>query len=232
LRDEMRDQAVNLARAEEAALTRLTGIGEAIEATTAGLVDATERAMERARSVGAEFDSQAASLSDSVTEGARRVAEAGEAFRDQTGALIDAAEAAAAEARRLSGANGEDRRQAFLRSASRMIEDLNAAALDLNRILAEDIPEEVWKRYRRGDRSVFARRLLRGRDRLDLPILRERCTADAAFRDEATRYVTQFETLLSQATDCDPEHVLSTTFLTADVGKLYLMLSRSLGRTQ
>ena len=42
----------------------------------------------------------------------------------------------------------------------------------------------------------------------------------------------QFESLLAQATDCDPEQVLSATFLTADVGKLYLLLSRSLGRTQ
>ncbi len=40
------------------------------------------------------------------------------------------------------------------------------------------------------------------------------------------------EALLAQATDCDPENLLSTTFLTADVGKLYLILSRSLGRTQ
>ena len=42
----------------------------------------------------------------------------------------------------------------------------------------------------------------------------------------------QFEGLLAQANDCDPENMLSATFLTADVGKLYLILSRSLGRAQ
>ena len=37
---------------------------------------------------------------------------------------------------------------------------------------------------------------------------------------------------MNQAQNCDPENVLSATFLTADVGKLYLLLARSIGRTQ
>ena len=55
---------------------------------------------------------------------------------------------------------------------------------------------------------------------------------DERFRQQATRYIQQFESLLNQAAECDPENVLSATFLTADVGKLYLLLARAVGRQQ
>ena len=44
------------------------------------------------------------------------------------------------------------------------------------------------------------------------------------------RYVDQFERLLADTRGADPENLLHSTFLTADVGKLYLMLNRALGR--
>ena len=44
--------------------------------------------------------------------------------------------------------------------------------------------------------------------------------------------MSQFEALMNQAAACDPENVLTATFLTADVGKLYLLLARSTGRRQ
>jgi len=39
-----------------------------------------------------------------------------------------------------------------------------------------------------------------------------------------------FEILLTQSQQVDPEAVLSAAFITADVGKLYLILAKSLGR--
>jgi hypothetical protein len=46
-----------------------------------------------------------------------------------------------------------------------------------------------------------------------------------------TRYMGKFEDLLRESNTADPESVLNATFITADVGKLYLVLSRSLDRT-
>jgi hypothetical protein len=43
-------------------------------------------------------------------------------------------------------------------------------------------------------------------------------------------YLNQFETLLAQARECDHMDVLGATFVTADVGKLYLILSNAVGR--
>jgi hypothetical protein len=232
IRGELRAQADELAALEQAVIERLTGIGQKIETIIVGLLQGAERARTRVAGLGAEFDSQTAVLGQSLDGVYRRIDECGQAFRKQADGLLRASETVEAQAQALRESEGERRRDVFLRSATHMIEDLNASAIDLNRILAEDMPDDLWKRYQKGDRSIFARRLLRGKDRLVLPDVKARFETDERFRVEANRYIKQFETLLTQATDCDPENVLNTTFLTADVGKLYIILSRSLGRTQ
>ena len=50
------------------------------------------------------------------------------------------------------------------------------------------------------------------------------------FRRYVQRYLDHFEKLLSEANESDPENLLSSTFLSADVGKLYLLLARAVGR--
>lgn len=54
--------------------------------------------------------------------------------------------------------------------------------------------------------------------------------ADEDFRTLATRYLREFERLLAQAGDADPDELLSASLLTADVGKAYLLLSRAVER--
>jgi hypothetical protein len=46
------------------------------------------------------------------------------------------------------------------------------------------------------------------------------------------RYLNQFETMLAQARECDHMDVLGATFVTADVGKLYLILSNAVGAVE
>ena len=53
---------------------------------------------------------------------------------------------------------------------------------------------------------------------------------DDNFRKYVQRYLDHFERLLSDANESDPENLLSSTFLSADIGKLYLLLARSVGR--
>ncbi len=232
IRKTLSAQGDQLIASERAVLERLTGIGQKVETIVGGLVRATEGARTRVDGLGAAFDIQATALGKSVDDAYGRIEAYGQEFRDQAQSLIDASEIARARAQALQERELDQRRDVFLRSATQMIEDLNSTGIDLNRILADELPDDIWKRYQKGDRSIFARRLLRGKDRLVLPDIKARFEADERFRIEANRYIKQFETLLDRATDCDPENLLSTTFLTADVGKLYIILSRSLGRTQ
>ena len=44
------------------------------------------------------------------------------------------------------------------------------------------------------------------------------------------RYLEKFEGLLTQASRSDPANLLSSAFVTSDVGKVYVLLSRAIGR--
>jgi hypothetical protein len=121
-------------------------------------------------------------------------------------------------------------RDAFLKTATHMIGELNGIALDIHELLDSEIPDEIWKKYREGDRSIFARRLFKSKDSYVVPALEQRYQRDERFRDLVDRYVAKFETLLGQSQQADNESVLSAAFITADVGKLYLVLAKSLGR--
>jgi hypothetical protein len=92
------------------------------------------------------------------------------------------------------------------------------------------VPPDIWKDFHKGDRSVFARHLFRTRDSYVIPAIEQRYADDDRFRDLVSRYMERFEALLAHAQEIDPENVLNAAFITADVGKLYLVLARSLGR--
>lgn len=124
----------------------------------------------------------------------------------------------------------EARRDAFLRSATFVVDNLNSISVDLNRLLERDIPGGVWRLFYRGDKSAFTRRVLTTRSLGDQKRIRRRFRQDPEFREHATHYLTEFEKLLEQAGKWDYENLLRTTFLTADIGKLYLLLSRAVGR--
>ena len=232
IREELRAQSDDLAEASEEIMDRLAQIGEKVEISSATLTERADRALDKAQEMSQVMDLRANVLSDTVQKAVADVTEVAQVFRSQTKELVSASEEAAIQARTIRHNDALGRRDLFLRTATVMIEDLNSAAIDINRLLEEEIPEDIWKRYRRGDKGVFARRLLGLKDRFQIEEIERRYENDEKFRNQVTRYMNQFESLLSQATDCDPEQVLSATFLTADVGKLYLLLSRSLGRTQ
>jgi hypothetical protein len=58
--------------------------------------------------------------------------------------------------------------------------------------------------------------------------IRERFKNDEDLRRYITEYMTEFRGLLEHARTFDHSNVLESTFLSADVGKLYLLLKRSL----
>jgi hypothetical protein len=68
------------------------------------------------------------------------------------------------------------------------------------------------------------------RDPVALSRVRDLFTDDPEFRALASKYLSEFEKLLTQAGEADPDELLSASLLTADVGKSYLLLSRAVER--
>jgi uncharacterized protein YoxC len=194
------------------------------------MTDTSIRAVARAGGIGQGFEQQAEKLAKLIETANTKTTELGEKFRQQSSDLNAASAAAIERIGQLQSTQTVINRDAFLKAATSMIGELNGIALDIHELLDSEIPDEVWKRYREGDRSIFARRLFKTKDAYVVPALEQRYQRDERFRDQVDRYMVRFETLLNQSQQIDPESVLSAAFITADVGKLYLILAKSLGR--
>jgi hypothetical protein len=109
---------------------------------------------------------------------------------------------------------------------------LNSLGVDLNRVLGRPVSEQDMRRFLKGERGIFVRALVDANEREVNRQIRSRYEQDEQFRSHVGKYLAQFDTLLAQANATDPENLLSATILTADVGKVYMLLSRAIGRAQ
>ena len=115
-------------------------------------------------------------------------------------------------------------------SSRHMIETLQAMAIDLDRFLEDDPPLDLLRRYRNGERNVFARRLVGILGREQTERIGRKYHEDGEFRETVDRYVQQFETLMEQTARSDRENVLVETYLTSQTGKVYVALASAIGR--
>ncbi len=104
-------------------------------------------------------------------------------------------------------------------------------AIDLDAMAAEyGFKEEDWRRYLAGDRSIFVRRLAQTINDSAADRIASLYRESARFRESANVYISEFETLLSRARESDSGGLLTSTILSADTGKIYLVLAYALGR--
>jgi len=115
-------------------------------------------------------------------------------------------------------------------SSRHMIETLQAMAIDLDRFLEDDPPLDLLRRYRNGERNVFARRLVSVLGREQTERIGRKYREDTEFKETVDRYVEQFEALMEETSGRDRENVLAETYLTSQTGKVYVMLASSIGR--
>lgn len=118
----------------------------------------------------------------------------------------------------------------FHRASLHVIETLQSLAIDLDRALEQSPPADLWRRYKAGERNVFARRLynLAGRELYDQVAVKYR--NDSEFRAHVDRFIGLFEDLLDTAAERDRDNILVETYLSSDTGKVYLMLAQATGR--
>ena len=159
-----------------------------------------------------------------------RAADLGEMLKTQNETLGRATLAARAEVEALAEGRQRARNENFLSIAADIVAELGTLSIDVAKLLDAEVPEDVWKRYQAGDRSVFVRRLLARKDAYLLPALAEGYEKNLKLRDLVMRFTAKFEELLDRANKADPDNILNTAFLTADIGKLYLLIQRNLGK--
>jgi hypothetical protein len=105
-----------------------------------------------------------------------------------------------------------------------------AALVAFARGVDHDAAAEVWDRYSKGERRIFTRSLYTMRGQQTFDEVRRRYRRDPDFRQTVERYLTEFERLLEDVAQDDPEEVIVRTYLISDTGKVYTMLAHAAGR--
>ena len=211
------------------AAARIASVGESFARQTRDLgvaMDAAERRIAEAERLMAR---EAETLDAAATKVVREASDATDAFRRQADDLAAAAASANDAQGRLTASEFEAKRGRFLRASRLVVEGLNSLSIDLARTLDPSVTDRVLKEFLGGDRGVFVRRLLRLNWGATGRVVQKRYGEDPEFRRYVNDYLTQYDRLIADAREADPENVLVSTFLSADVGKLYMTLASIVG---
>ena len=121
-------------------------------------------------------------------------------------------------------------RAADTRNPRHMVESLNSLSVDIARAIDHDASVELWRRYQRGERDVFTRRLYTLKGQTTFDEIKRKYEREAEFRTAVDRYINDFEKLLADVARTDRDRSVTQSYLTSDTGKVYTMLAHAAGR--
>jgi hypothetical protein len=118
----------------------------------------------------------------------------------------------------------------FARRVALLIESLNSTAIDVTKILSNDVTDTAWAAYLKGDRGIFTRRAVRLLDSGEVREIARHYEEDPEFREQVNRYIHDFEAMLRNVLATREGQSLSVALLSSDTGKLYVALAQAIER--
>ncbi|MBI1181797.1 MAG: hypothetical protein GC201_14700 [Alphaproteobacteria bacterium] len=213
----------------EAAATSVTATGKLLESNSLRLA-AYSREAEQFRARADGLVAAARELAQAATQAGGRAALTEEAFQARAQRLIELAESLGKRLAALEALERQATGSAFSRTANNILESLGSLAIDLDRLLEAEIPQKIWQQYKGGDTQAFARHIARQASGEWEDKIAQKFRGQPDFRDYVTRYVTQFEGLLRQTMENERTDALAASLLSSDMGKLYVLLAKSINR--
>ena len=192
-----------LAKASREAVAN--AVTEPIEDQLAELAAASQRAMAVARQASERLTRQLLVMSETAVAIEDRIAE-DQALREENAA------------------------ENLTRRVSLLIEALNSTAIDVSKILSNEVADSAWAAYLKGDRGVFTRRAVRLLDSGEAREIQRHYEEEPDFREQVNRYVHDFEAMLRRVLVERQGATLGVTLLSSDMGKLYVALAQTIER--
>jgi hypothetical protein len=221
-----------LVRVREAASQAAGHAREAIVAaipdSVAALAEASREAMSEA--VGEPLQEQLAEIAGASQHAMTVARQASERLTRQL--LVMSETAVAIEDRIAEDQAAREERDAgeLSRRVSLLIEALNSTAIDVNKLLSNEVADTAWAAYLKGDRGVFTRRAVRLLDSGEAREVLRHYEEEADFRDQVNRYIHDFEAMLRRVLADREGATLGVTLLSSDMGKLYVALAQAIDR--
>ncbi|VAV99823.1 FIG00636565: hypothetical protein, partial [hydrothermal vent metagenome] len=118
----------------------------------------------------------------------------------------------------------------FTRRVALLTESLNSTAIDVTKILSNEVTDTEWAAYLKGDRGIFARRAVRLLDSGEVREILLEYEGSSEFREHVNRYIHDFETMLRGVLSTRDGSAIGVTLLSSDIGKLYVALAQAIER--
>lgn len=214
--------------AEQASERARQSLARTIPEAADALGKASQKALEEA--VSQQVVAQMEQIS-TVADGALKSAhQATERLMRQ---MLTIADTSASVERRIDEARQEVEerdRDSFARRVAVLIEALNSTAIDVSKILSNEVSDSSWAAYLKGDRGVFTRRAVKLLDAGEAREIAHHYDQDTEFREHVNRYIHDFEAMLRQILATRDGSALAVTLLSSDMGKLYVALAQAIER--
>lgn len=119
----------------------------------------------------------------------------------------------------------------FMKNSADIISELETISIDINSIFNKTGDDEVlWKKYYEGDHSVFVRYLSKNMTKKEVIAVREDYEKKPDFRVVVDKYLDDFNSLIEAARSNNRASTLLALISGSDIGKVYYILSRALGK--
>ena len=121
----------------------------------------------------------------------------------------------------------------FMRDSETVLAELETLSIDITNIFnRKGDEEELWKKYYAGDHGVFARYLAKNITKKEIKALQESYEKKPDFRVVLDKYMEDFEALISAAKDNARSGTVLALISGSDIGKVYYITARALGKIQ
>jgi ABC-type transporter Mla subunit MlaD len=197
------ESAGKLSDQTRAALERV--IRESIEERLQAVETVAARAVDSARAASDRLTSQMLTLGQSAAALERHVEEVGNAEREKDS-------------------------EAFARRVSLLIDSMHSAAIDVGKIMSDEVDDKAWDAYLKGNRGIFTRRAVRLMDGGETRSISAHYDADLEFQRAVNRYVHDFEIMLRRVLAERDGGLIAVTMMSSDMGKLYAALGQAIDR--
>jgi prophage DNA circulation protein len=201
--DELNEIAGSISERNKDALA--AAVAEQVQAMDSAMQDALQRNLTLSDAIDTRIHDQLAQLQEMVGNLEQRIAQAHGSF---------------------AGIDDEG----FTRRMALLTESLNSAAIDVAKILSNDVTDTSWAAYLKGDRGVFTRRAVRLLDSGEVKAVGAHYDDDAEFRENVNRYIHDFEAMMRVLLSTRDGNAIGVTILSSDVGKLYVALAQAIER--